>query len=43
LIPPAKDIEKLRKIIYEELQSAMLKQKPSDQAIASAAERWNAL
>ena len=43
LIPPAKDIEKLRKIIYEELQSAMLKQKSSDQAIASAAERWNAL
>jgi putative chitobiose transport system substrate-binding protein len=43
LIPPAKDIEKLRKIIYEELQSAMLKQKSSDQAIASAAERWNTL
>ena len=43
LIPPAKDIEKLRKIIYEELQLAMLKQKPSDKAIASAAERWNSL
>ncbi|PZU96040.1 MAG: ABC transporter substrate-binding protein [Pseudanabaena sp.] len=41
LIPPAKDIEKLRKIIYEELQLAMLKEKSSDQAIASAAERWN--
>ncbi|MFM7792566.1 MAG: ABC transporter substrate-binding protein, partial [Microcystis panniformis] len=43
LIPPAKDIEKLRRIIYEELQLAMLKQKPSDKAIASAAERWNSL
>jgi putative chitobiose transport system substrate-binding protein len=43
LIPPAKDIEKLRKIIYEELQLAMLKEKSSDQAIAAAAERWNTL
>ncbi len=43
LIPPAKDIEKLRKIIYEELQLAMLKEKPSDKAIASASERWNSL
>lgn len=43
LIPPAKDIEKLRKIIYEELQLAMLKEKTSDKAIAAAAERWNAL
>jgi len=43
LIPPAKNIEKLRKIIYEELQMAMLKEKTSDQAIASAAERWNVI
>jgi putative chitobiose transport system substrate-binding protein len=43
LIPPAKDIEKLRKIIYEELQLAMLKEKSSDKAIASAVERWNSL
>jgi putative chitobiose transport system substrate-binding protein len=43
LIPPAKNIEKLRKIIYEELQMAMLKEKTSDQAIASASERWNSL
>jgi putative chitobiose transport system substrate-binding protein len=43
LIPPAKDIEKLRKIIYDELQAAMLKQKSSDQAIAAAAEQWNAM
>ncbi len=43
LIPPVKDLEKLRKIIYEELQLAMLKQKTTDIAIASAAERWNSL
>ena len=43
LIPPVKDLEKLRKIIYEELQLAMLKQKTTDVAIASAAERWNSL
>ena len=43
LIPPAKNIEKLRKIIYEELQMAMLKEKTSDQAIGSASERWNAI
>lgn len=42
LIPPAKGIENLRKIIYEELQTAMLKEKSSEQAIATAAERWNA-
>lgn len=41
LIPPVKNLENLRKIIYEELQQAMLKQKTTDQAIASAAERWN--
>ena len=43
LIPPAKDIEKLRKIIYEELQLAMLKEKTTDKAIALAAERWNSI
>ncbi|NUN64695.1 sugar ABC transporter substrate-binding protein [Pseudanabaena biceps] len=43
LIPPAKGIEKLQKIIYEELQLAMLKEKSSEKAIASAAERWNSL
>jgi putative chitobiose transport system substrate-binding protein len=43
LIPPVKDLDKLRKIIYEELQLAMLKQKTTDSAIASAADRWNNL
>jgi putative chitobiose transport system substrate-binding protein len=42
LIPPAKDLDKLRKIIYEELQLAMLNQKNTDAAVTTAAERWNA-
>ncbi len=41
LIPPAKNLDKLRKIIYEELQLAMLNQKNTDTAVATAAERWN--
>jgi putative chitobiose transport system substrate-binding protein len=41
LIPPAKDLDKLRKIIYEELQLAMLNQKNTDAAVTAAAERWN--
>jgi putative chitobiose transport system substrate-binding protein len=41
LIPPAKDLDKLRKIIYEELQLAMLNQKNADAAVATAAERWD--
>jgi len=41
LIPPVKNLENLRKIIYEELQLAMLKQKSSNEAIASAAQRWD--
>lgn len=43
LIPPVKNLENLRKIIYEELQLAMLKQKSSDEAIANAAQRWDNL
>jgi len=43
LIPPAKNLDKLRKIIYEELQVAMLKQKTVDLAIATASDRWNNL
>jgi putative chitobiose transport system substrate-binding protein len=43
LIPPAKDVDKLRKIIYEELQLAMLGDKPTDKALNNAAERWNSL
>ena len=43
LIPPVKNLENLRKIIYEELQVSMLKQKNTNEAIATAAERWNNL
>ncbi len=43
LIPPAKNIENLRKLIYEELQLAMLKEKNSTAAIASVIEKWNAI
>jgi putative chitobiose transport system substrate-binding protein len=43
LIPPVKNLENLRKIIYEELQLAMLKQKSSNEAIAIAAQRWDSL
>lgn len=43
LIPPVKNLENLRKIIYEELQLAMLQQKSSNEAIAIAAQRWDNL
>lgn len=41
LIPPAKDLDKLRKIIYEEMQLAMLNQKNTDAAVKTAAARWD--
>ncbi len=43
LIPPVKNLENLRKIIYEELQLAMLNQKNAADATAAAAQRWNVL
>ncbi|MEB3338552.1 MAG: sugar ABC transporter substrate-binding protein [Leptolyngbyaceae bacterium] len=41
LIPAMKDIKQLQKIIYTNLQAAMLDQKTVDQAIAEAAQAWN--
>jgi len=41
LIPPKKDIKQLQKIIYDNLQAAMLNQKTVDQAIADAEKSWN--
>jgi putative chitobiose transport system substrate-binding protein len=41
LIPPMKNINTLKKAIYENLQAAMLGEKNVDQAIAAAAETWN--
>lgn len=41
LIPTMKDINKLQKAIYENLQAAMLGEKTVDKAIADATEEWN--
>lgn len=41
LIPPTKDIKVLQKIIYDNLQAAMLDQKTVDAAIADAEKTWN--
>lgn len=41
LIPTLKDIKKLQKAIYENLQAAMLGQKTVDQAVEEAAQQWN--
>ncbi len=43
LVPPMKNLDELRKILYEELQLAMLKEKTAAAAIASAAERWDSM
>jgi putative chitobiose transport system substrate-binding protein len=41
LIPAMKDINELQKIIYDNLQAAMLDEKTVDQAVAGAADTWN--
>lgn len=41
LIPAMKDVKELQKIVYQNLQAAMLKQKTVDQAIDDAAQAWN--
>lgn len=41
LIKPRKNLNLLQKIIYENLQSAMLKQKTVEKAIEDAAKEWN--
>jgi putative chitobiose transport system substrate-binding protein len=41
LIPAMKDVKQLQKVIYDNLQAAMLGQKGVDQAIADAADQWN--
>ncbi|HEY9635964.1 MAG TPA: sugar ABC transporter substrate-binding protein [Coleofasciculaceae cyanobacterium] len=41
LIPRMKDINKLQKAIYDNLQAAMLGEKTVDKAIADAAQEWN--
>jgi putative chitobiose transport system substrate-binding protein len=41
LIPVRKDIKQLQKIVYDNLQAAMLGEKTVDQAITEAASAWN--
>jgi putative chitobiose transport system substrate-binding protein len=41
LIPTLKNINKLQKAIYENLQAAMLGEKTVDQAVADAAKEWD--
>jgi putative chitobiose transport system substrate-binding protein len=41
LIPTMKDLNKLQKVIYENLQAAMLEEKTVDRAVTDAAEEWN--
>ncbi|MBD2092159.1 sugar ABC transporter substrate-binding protein [Microcoleus sp. FACHB-1515] len=41
LSPPIADVKELQKILYDNLQAAMLDEKSVDQAIADAAEEWN--
>jgi len=41
LVPAMKDLNKLQKAIYENLQAAMLDEKTVEQAVSDAAEEWN--
>lgn len=41
LIPTLKNLNKLQKVIYENLQAAMLGEKTVDQAVADAAQAWD--
>jgi putative chitobiose transport system substrate-binding protein len=42
LIPAMEDIQQLQRIIYDNLQGAMLGQQSVDQAVTNAAQQWNA-
>jgi putative chitobiose transport system substrate-binding protein len=41
LVPTLKDSNKLQKVIYENLQAAMLGEKTVDKAVADAAQEWD--
>jgi putative chitobiose transport system substrate-binding protein len=41
LLPAIADVKELQKILYDNLQAAMLDEKTLDQAIADAEEEWN--
>ena len=42
LVPAMKNLSTLQKVIYENLQAAMLEQKAVEQAVEDAAAQWNA-
>jgi len=41
LIPAMEDVKTLQKVIYDNLQAAMLNEKTVDEAVADAADEWN--
>ncbi|ESA34360.1 carbohydrate abc transporter substrate-binding cut1 family [Leptolyngbya sp. Heron Island J] len=41
LIPALEDVKQLQKVIYDNLQAAMLSDKTVDEAVADAADEWN--
>lgn len=41
LIPPIDNLQQLQKVIYENLQAAMLEEKTVEQAVTDAANEWN--
>ncbi len=41
LIPAMEDVKELQKIVYDNLQAAMLGDKTVDQAVSDAADEWN--
>lgn len=41
LVPAMNDLNVLQKVIYENLQAAMLGEKTAEQAVSDAAEEWN--
>jgi putative chitobiose transport system substrate-binding protein len=41
LIPAMKDVKRLQKVVYDNLQAAMLGQKTVEQAMNDAAQEWN--
>ncbi|MEL7331984.1 MAG: sugar ABC transporter substrate-binding protein, partial [Cyanobacteria bacterium J06560_2] len=41
LVPAMEDVKELQKIIYDNLQAAMLEDKTVDEAVADAADEWN--
>ncbi len=43
LLPPVENLDRLKQVIYQDLQAAMLGEKTVERAIADAASEWNKL